>query len=79
MCASNLKSHLKVHLRRNHIHVLVWKEFFTTVQFKTTSEDTHWCERIYVLECEKTFITAYRIETAREDPHWRETLQLFTL
>ncbi len=27
----------------------MWKEFFRTVEFKSTSEDTHWCERIYVL------------------------------
>jgi len=27
----------------------VWKEFFTAAEFKTTSEDTHWCERSYVL------------------------------
>ncbi len=29
--------------------LFVWKEFFTAAEFKSTSEDTHWCERIYVL------------------------------
>ncbi len=29
--------------------LFVWKEFFTAAQFKSTSEDTHWCERSYVL------------------------------
>ncbi len=27
----------------------MWKEFFISAKSKTTSEDTHWCERIYVL------------------------------
>ncbi len=27
----------------------MWKEFFMAEEFKMTSEDTHWCERIYVL------------------------------
>ncbi len=27
----------------------VWKEFFTAAEFESTSEDTHWCERSYVL------------------------------
>ncbi len=29
--------------------LFVWKEFFNAAEFKSTSEDTHWCERIYVL------------------------------
>ncbi len=29
--------------------LFVWKEFFTAAEFKSTSEDTHWCERSYVL------------------------------
>ncbi len=27
----------------------VWKEFFTSAEFKTTSEETRWCERSFVL------------------------------
>jgi len=27
----------------------VWKEFFASARFKSTSEDTHCCERSYVL------------------------------
>ncbi len=26
----------------------MWKEFFRPVEFKSSSEDTHWCEGIYV-------------------------------
>ncbi len=39
------------------IHVLCVKEFFTSAEFKSTSEDIHWCKRLHVLECEKTFNT----------------------
>ncbi len=49
--------------RRNHIHFFMWKEFFTAAEFKSTSEDTHWCERICALiECEKTFISADQLK-----------------
>ncbi len=34
----------------------MWKEFFTAAEFKSSSEDTHWCERYMCFECEKTFI-----------------------
>ncbi len=33
----------------------MWKEFFTAARFKSTSEETHWCERIYVLSVWEDF------------------------
>ncbi len=27
----------------------VWKEFFTSTKFESTSENTHCCERVHVL------------------------------
>ncbi len=62
--------------RRNHSCSYV-EIVFTTAEFKSSSEDTHWCERIYVLWGWEDFYYRYRIKTAPEDPHWRETLQVF--
>ncbi len=33
----------------------MWNEFFTSAEFKSTSEDTQWCERSYVLSVWEDF------------------------
>ncbi len=48
--ASNLNKHMKGHSKEKpHSCSVCGKSFFTSAEFKSTSEDTHWCERIYVL------------------------------
>ncbi len=41
--------------------LFVWKEFFTYAQFKSTSEDTHWCERRFKVLYYLSHTQSYRV------------------